>query len=42
MVFKVETNGDIAHLGGVDKVYVPTDLVKIFDAETGKSLVVGA
>lgn len=41
LVFKAETNGDIDHLSGVDAVHVPTHLVKLFDAETGRALQVG-
>ena len=41
MVFKAETNGDIAHLSGVSQVHVPASLVKIFDAETGRALNLG-
>jgi len=41
MVFKADTNGDIAHLSGVDAVHVPTHLIKLFDAETGRALNVG-
>ncbi|MEL6586375.1 MAG: sn-glycerol-3-phosphate ABC transporter ATP-binding protein UgpC [Pseudomonadota bacterium] len=38
MVFKAETQGDISHLHGVSEVHVPANLVKIFDAETGRAL----
>ena len=38
MVFKADTEGDISHLSGVSEVHVPAHLVKIFDAETGRSL----
>ncbi|WP_298299275.1 sn-glycerol-3-phosphate ABC transporter ATP-binding protein UgpC [uncultured Litoreibacter sp.] len=38
MVFKADTNGDIAHLSGVEEVHVPAHLVKVFDAETGHAL----
>jgi len=38
MVFKADTNGDIAHLNHVTEVHVPADLVKIFDAQTGVAL----
>lgn len=38
MVFKADTQGDIAHLSGVSEVHVPAHLVKIFDAETGRAL----
>jgi multiple sugar transport system ATP-binding protein len=38
MVFKAETKGDIAPLWKVDKVHVTTDLVKLFDAQTGRAL----
>ncbi|MEM7472334.1 MAG: sn-glycerol-3-phosphate ABC transporter ATP-binding protein UgpC [Pseudomonadota bacterium] len=41
MVFKTDTNGEIAHLSGVKQVYVPHALVKIFDAETGRALSLG-
>ena len=41
VVFKAETNGDIDHLSGVSEVYVPTDLVKLFDAGTGLALELG-
>ncbi|MFY0660652.1 MAG: sn-glycerol-3-phosphate ABC transporter ATP-binding protein UgpC [Shimia sp.] len=39
LVFKAETNGDIAHLSGVSEVHVPADLAKVFDAATGRALV---
>ena len=42
MVFKADTEGDIAHLSGVGEVHVPAHLVKIFDAETGRALDFGA
>ncbi len=42
LVFKAETNGDIAHLSGVKEVHVPSHLVKLFDAETGRALNLGA
>jgi multiple sugar transport system ATP-binding protein len=42
MVFKTDTNGDIHHLSGVREVHVPGDLVKLFDAETGHALNLGA
>lgn len=42
MVFKAETNGNIAHLSGVSEVHVPSSLVKIFDAENGRALDLGA
>ncbi|MDX8349309.1 sn-glycerol-3-phosphate ABC transporter ATP-binding protein UgpC [Cognatiyoonia sp. IB215446] len=42
MVFKADTNGDIAHLSGVEEVHVPAHLVKLFDAETGRALALGA
>jgi len=38
VVFKAETNGDIAHLSGVSEVHVQADLIKVFDAETGLAL----
>jgi len=38
MVFKADTNGDIEHLSHVKEVHVPADLVKIFDAQTGRAL----
>ena len=38
MVFKADTEGDIAHLSGVGEVHVPAHLVKVFDAETGRAL----
>ncbi len=38
MVFKADTEGDIAHLSGVGEVHVPAHLVKVFDAETGRVL----
>ncbi len=41
MVFKADTEGDIAHLSGVGEVHVPAHLVKIFDAETGRALRLG-
>lgn len=38
LVFKTETEGAIEHLSGVKEVHVSTNLVKIFDAETGRAL----
>ena len=38
LVFKTETNGDIAHLSGVSEVHVPAKLTKVFDAATGRAL----
>ena len=37
-VVKAETHGSIAHLSGIEQIHVPTDLVKVFDAETGRAL----
>lgn len=42
LVFKADTNGDIDHLSGVDTVHVPTNLIKLFDAKTGRALNLGA
>ena len=42
LVFKADTQGDISHLSGVGQVHVPASLVKIFDAETGRALNLGA
>ena len=42
MVFKADTNGNITHLAGVAEVHVPAHLVKLFDAETGRALNLGA
>ena len=42
MVFKADTNGDIGHLSGVSEVYVPSHLIKLFDAETGLAMNLGA
>ena len=42
LVFKADTNGDIEHLSGVDQVHVPSHVVKLFDAETGRALNLGA
>lgn len=42
LVFKAETNGDIAHLSGVTAVNVHSHLVKLFDAATGRALNLGA
>lgn len=42
LVFKAETQGDINHLSGVGEVHVPSHLVKLFDAETGRALKLGA
>jgi multiple sugar transport system ATP-binding protein len=41
LVFKAATNGDINHLAGVGAVHVPSHLVKLFDAETGRALNLG-
>jgi len=38
LVFKADTNGSIEHLSGVKVVHVIADLVKIFDAETGRAI----
>ena len=38
VVFKAETRGDIGHFSSIAKVYVPADLVKLFDASTGKAI----
>jgi multiple sugar transport system ATP-binding protein len=37
-VARAETRGDISHLSGVRALHVPTDLIKVFDGETGRSL----
>ena len=42
LVFKADTNGDINHLYGVDAIHVPAHLIKLFDAETGRALNLGA
>ncbi len=42
LVFKTETGGDINHLSGVGEVHVNASLVKLFDAETGHALSLGA
>ena len=42
LVFKADTNGDIGHLSSIKAVYVPSHLVKLFDAETGRALDLGA
>jgi len=42
LVFKADTHGDIAHLSGVSEVHVPASEVKLFDAETGRALDLGA
>lgn len=41
-ILKTDTNGDIGHLSGIDKIHVPADLVKIFDADTGRVIEAGA
>jgi len=38
LIVKTETNGNIDHLSGISTVYAPTDLVKVFDAESGSAL----
>ncbi len=38
MIVKAETNGDISHLSDVSRVYAPTNLVKVFDAESGVAI----
>lgn len=38
LVFKADTEGEIAHLSGVEAVHVPSHLVKLFDAQTGHAL----
>ncbi|GAA3857500.1 sn-glycerol-3-phosphate ABC transporter ATP-binding protein UgpC [Celeribacter arenosi] len=42
LVFKADTLGDINHLNNVAEVHVPASLVKLFDAETGRALNLGA
>ena len=42
LVFKANTEGDIERFSGVDQVHVPASLVKLFDAETGRALNLGA
>lgn len=42
LVFKADTHGDISHLTGVAEVHVPAAMVKVFDAETGRALNLGA
>ena len=42
VVFKAETHGVITHLSGIGEVHVPASLVKVFDAETGRALNLGA
>jgi multiple sugar transport system ATP-binding protein len=42
LVFKTETEGDINYLYGVNEVHVPAHLVKLFDADTGRALAMGA
>ncbi|PSL18901.1 ABC transporter ATP-binding protein [Shimia abyssi] len=42
LIFKAETHGDIDGLSGVGEVHVPAHLVKLFDAETGRALNLGA
>ena len=41
MVFKADTHGDISQFTGVDHVHVPSSLVKVFDAETGRAISFG-
>lgn len=41
LVFKAETQGDIDHLSGVNAVHVPSHLIKLFDATTGRALNLG-
>jgi len=38
LIIKAETHGDIDHLNGISKVYAPSNLVKIFNAETGLAI----
>ncbi len=42
LVFKTETQGDIRHLSGINEVHIPSSLVKIFDAATGRALAIEA
>lgn len=42
MVFKAETQGNIDQFGGVREVHVPAPLVKVFDADTGQAIDLGA
>ena len=37
-IAKTETHGEIGHLNGVDTIYIQTDLIKVFDKESGKVL----
>lgn len=34
-VVKTETRGEVEHLNAVKEIHVPTDLIKVFDGETG-------
>ncbi len=38
LIIKAETHGEISHLHQVAEIYAPVDLIKVFDAETGKVL----
>lgn len=38
LVFKTETQGSIEHLSGVNEVFVPASMVKLFDADTGEAI----
>lgn len=42
LVFKADTHGDILHLSKVNQVHLPASLVKLFDAETGRSMNIDA
>ncbi len=35
LIIKAETHGDIEHLKAVTELFAPTDLIKVFDKETG-------
>ena len=37
-IIKAETLGDVGRLSGLKHVHVPADAVKVFDAETGKTM----
>jgi multiple sugar transport system ATP-binding protein len=38
LIIKADTHGDLSHLSDITRVYAPTSLLKVFDAETGRAL----
>lgn len=40
-IAKTETQGEIAHLSGIDRIYIQPELIKLFDKDSGRVLLQG-